>query len=294
MQRPEEISEESRMPSFPPPPPPPQDGDQRGPGPMNQEPAPPNNNSTDQSNNQNNNSQPSNKAEEEGPVSFDGGVNELKMNLRNMQNDHEEKLRVVKRGMDKWKQITIPVLRVLHWEKNWYAAALIGGNTVFFYLLRYCNMSVLSLLFGLGAVLALMDGMLPMLSKAFLEKQNWSPEDDKKFDQLCSCLLEMWDYAHESMGSLRNLRKQMPHLFTVGLCGLCLFGAVVSSKFNTAGSMYFLTTGMLLLPGICANKQRLTKMRVEVENALAHSAKGRVPAGKQQDAKREPPPPPVF
>ena len=154
-----------------PPPPPPPEREQRGHGPVNQEVNPPNNNNNNNNNDNNNNQAPN--QEEEGPVSFEGGVNELKMNLRNMQNDHEEKLRVVKCGMDKWKQITIPVLRVLHWEKNWYPAALIGGNTVFFYLLRYCNMSVLSVLFGLGAVLSTMDGMLPMLSKAFLEKQTW-------------------------------------------------------------------------------------------------------------------------
>lgn len=85
----------------------------------------------------------------------------------------EERLRAFKVSMVGWRPLALPVAHFLQWDQPYNPAIIVGANTLFFLLIWYLNLSVLSTLAVLGTVITFADGVIPVLSTTILDTSHW-------------------------------------------------------------------------------------------------------------------------
>jgi len=167
--------------------------------------------------------------------------------------NRQEKLRAMKACLEEWRPVSLHVAQFLEWQRPWYPAVLFGLNTVFFLLIWYLDLSVLSTLAVLGIFVTLADGVIPVLSTTVLAGE-WTAEQEKEYDVLCNRLMDIKQHGEDLLANAKRLKNQLPRCFSLGLCGIFIFLAIVFDKINNFFLMYLVTSCLIMLPGLFARQ----------------------------------------
>lgn len=79
-----------------------------------------------------------------------------------------------------------------------------------------------------------------------------SDAHEREYDALCARLYDFQSALGGLFAAMRRVKASLPRFFSIGLCGLFIAAAIVFDRINNFFLMYFLTTILLLSPGLQA------------------------------------------
>jgi len=164
----------------------------------------------------------------------------------------QEKLRAFKARLEDWRPLALPIVHFLEWRQPWNPAVLVGVNTLFFLLVWWLDLSVLSTLAVVGVLITLADGIVPILSATLFDTNAWTSQHEKEYDALCNRLLDLTKCTSGACTYLHGVKAQLPRVFSIGLCGVFIVLAIIFDRVNNFFLMYLLSTLLILAPGLQA------------------------------------------
>lgn len=87
--------------------------------------------------------------------------------------NRQEDVRALKAHLEDWRPIALHIVQFLEWHRPWYPAVLVAVNTVFFLLVWYFSLSILSTLAIVGTIITFADGIVPILSSTIFDSNAW-------------------------------------------------------------------------------------------------------------------------
>ena len=86
---------------------------------------------------------------------------------------YENEVQVLKRRLEGWKLILLPVNNLLEWEHRRDPIVIICLDTLVFGLMMYYNPSILTTVAVLGLVVLFFETVVPFLSNYFFKSTEW-------------------------------------------------------------------------------------------------------------------------
>ncbi|XP_023239837.1 ADP-ribosylation factor-like protein 6-interacting protein 1 [Centruroides sculpturatus] len=165
----------------------------------------------------------------------------------------QDQVKTLKRHLEGWREILLPVNSVLMWEKPFYPAILIGVTSFIFLLVWICEPSVLTTFALLGLLASILDYAVPLISASFFDANKWTGTEEQKFEDICrglvytrQCLQDIWDTS-------AHLKEAKPKVyFVVVLIGL-IFVAWIGSLVDNLFLTYLCVIQLVMLPGLKHN-----------------------------------------
>ncbi|XP_067136720.1 ADP-ribosylation factor-like protein 6-interacting protein 1 [Centruroides vittatus] len=165
----------------------------------------------------------------------------------------QDRVKTLKRHLEGWREILLPVNSVLMWEKSFYPAILIGVTSFIFLLVWICEPSVLTTFALLGLLASILDYAVPLISASFFDANKWTGTEEQKFEDICrglvytrQCVQDIWDTSAQ-------LKEAKPKVyFVVVLIGL-IFVAWIGSLVDNLFLTYLCVIQLVMLPGLKHN-----------------------------------------
>lgn len=162
----------------------------------------------------------------------------------------EVQIRKLKYGLENWKEIILGAKKVLIWEKQWYPAAILGGSTIFFTFLWLLSPSFLTTLSVFFLVLTICDGLIPTIASSVFNPEQWTGRNEQEFEEFCTNVIlykARIELSWAKYYKMKSTNRKMYFLLTTLGFGTL---AWIGTTFNNLLLSYFLTTIMMLYPGM--------------------------------------------
>ncbi|KAG7206539.1 hypothetical protein KM043_003882 [Ampulex compressa] len=164
--------------------------------------------------------------------------------------EKEKHMKRLKRKMECWREVILPLNSILLWDKTWYPGLILGLTTTIFLAIWILEPALLTSISICLLVLALVDYLVPTLAGKFCSADSWTGQKEKKLNEICQNLsvsilqLQMlWD-------SIAQARHQRPNLY-YGLTTVCLvLFAWIGNTINNLLLFYIAVNAILLSPGL--------------------------------------------
>lgn len=163
-------------------------------------------------------------------------------------------LEQVKHDLEGWREVLLPLNRLINWDRPFYPAIIVGLTTFIFMLIWYFEPSVLTTFSLIGLILTLIDFLVPIIGPTVLGRDKWTGVQEKQYEQICIRIHNFRYHVadfQETVSSLKNDRPKVYFLLVIGF--LALF-AWVGSKIDNLFLTYFILNLVLLLPGMRRHK----------------------------------------
>ncbi|XP_044755767.1 ADP-ribosylation factor-like protein 6-interacting protein 1 isoform X2 [Coccinella septempunctata] len=178
----------------------------------------------------------------------------------------ELKLQEVKNKLENWKEIIIPLYKILIWEKQWHPFAIAGVTTSIFLFIWLSDMSVLTIFSLLGLIITVSDYLVPIIVSSLMKPDSWTPQKEALLDTLCGEILIIKMKIELDCSTYCKLRESHPKMYVTltafALGMLAWFGNI----FNNLLIAYLLVTSILLLPG--AERTKVYSHIHEIQNRI--------------------------
>ncbi|KAK9890937.1 hypothetical protein WA026_012277 [Henosepilachna vigintioctopunctata] len=196
-----------------------------------------------------------------------------------MINTNDAKIKELRNSLDSWKEVIIPVYKILIWEKQWHPVAIIGATNAIFMFLWLSETNILTIISVFGLIVTLCDYLVPAVLNSFVKSDKWTPEKENLFDGICGEIVIYKTKLDVNCSTYCKMRVTNPKMyFTITTTSL-IFLAWIGNSINNMLLMYLGTTFLLLYPGIEYNgfserlKELTTKFLKEYVNPRFQSTK---------------------
>jgi hypothetical protein len=168
----------------------------------------------------------------------------------NEEKHTSEDLSKLKCSLEKYRELLLPLKKILEWEQNYYPAILVGVITVIFALVWYLEPSVLSTVCILGIILSVADYAIPTLLSSLFKSADWTVVQERQFDAICARLLNAQQHINDAKNWLRDLKANKPKMYLLLMIGvfslLAWFGSLIDNLLLT----YLFVVSLSLVPGL--------------------------------------------
>lgn len=196
--------------------------------------------------------------------------------LINLGSSSEEKgddLGKLKKSLEPYRELIIPIKKVLEWEQNYYPAIIVAVITLKFLLIWYIEPSVLTSICLTGIVVCTLDFALPPLTGLLFSSSDWDNARDEQYDSVCRRLLHAKQHFLSIVNYMVTTKQEKPKLYMAGMMGMfaCLawFGSIIDNLLLT----YLIVTGLALCPGVrkCGVLDKVCKQATDKISELKKS-----------------------
>lgn len=165
-------------------------------------------------------------------------------------NDLDKRVKKIKRDLEGWREVLIPLNSVLLWEKNWYPGMLIGITTSIFMLFWYLDPSVLTTISVVGLLTTLVDYLVPTLTSSICHPDNWTGIKERQLEEICRSLASVQAQAAHCFGLVSDTRQSRPNIYYASVVLTLVALAWIGSATNNLLLAYLIVTSLILLPGM--------------------------------------------
>ncbi|KAI0218220.1 ADP-ribosylation factor-like protein 6-interacting protein 1 [Lamellibrachia satsuma] len=182
------------------------------------------------------------------------------------EEQESSRLNGLKRDLEHYREILLPLNKVLEWEKPQYPAILIGIITLVFAIIWYLEPSVLTTFSLIGIVVSMVDFVIPLVSSYLFGSKEWTVVEERKFENICIRLLNAKTHLHNLKVMLSKMKMEKPKIYAVVLMAsfavLAWFGSLIDNLLLT----YIMVVFSVLVPGLRKHGilQKFTAMGMEV------------------------------
>jgi hypothetical protein len=161
-----------------------------------------------------------------------------------------EELSKLKRDLEGYRELLLPLNKVLEWEKNYYPAVLVGIVTFIFALIWYWEPSVLTSICLIGIIVSIFDFAVPTVNSYLFSSVEWTAVEERQFESICIRLLNAREHITDVKDWLMTLKADKPKIYLVVMLGIfavmAWFGSIIDNLLLT----YLIVVGASLIPGL--------------------------------------------
>lgn len=172
-----------------------------------------------------------------------------------MSYNYENEVQVLKRRLEGWKLILLPLNNLLEWEHRHDPAVIIGVDTFIFGLLMYYNPSVLTTVAVLGLVVLFLETVVPALTTYFFKSTEWDPVSESKYTRICERISNLQIHIWNARVKLDQLRREKQPLYFLIVSFFLVFCVYVGQSVDNFLLTYVAVLIVTLTPG--ARRRRL-------------------------------------
>jgi len=182
----------------------------------------------------------------------------------------------LKTDMESYRQLLIPINKVLEWEESHYPAILVGLITLLFALIWTMEPSVLTCFSLIGLVICLIDFVVPAVTTYFFATAEWSEVQEEQYEAICQRVLNFKAHIANAKNTLMDLKADKPKAYLLVMMGIFACTAWLGSLMDNLLLTYLMVLFIILLPGL--HKHGIIQ---KMTNSTAIVIKGLI-AGKEQ------------
>nr|CAD7392733.1 unnamed protein product [Timema cristinae] len=149
----------------------------------------------------------------------------------------DKRVKELKRELEGWREVILPLNSVILWENNLYPGLLAGVTTALFLLFWLLDPSLLTTVSVIGLVAALVDYLVPTLTASLSHPESWTGAKERKLEDICRALAiaEHQGFSYcKTFYDMRNTRPKMYYLSViVSLVFLAWLGNTVNNLLLT-------------------------------------------------------------
>ncbi|XP_049780628.1 ADP-ribosylation factor-like protein 6-interacting protein 1 [Schistocerca cancellata] len=164
--------------------------------------------------------------------------------------DQEKRVKKIKRDLEGWREVLIPLNSVLLWEKNWYPGMLFGITTTLFFLFWYLDPSVLTTISVVGLLTTLVDYLVPTLTASICHPDSWTGVKERQLEDICRSLASLQGQITHWICILSETRQSRPRLYYTSVVVALTFLAWLGNVMNNLLLTYILVTTIVMIPGL--------------------------------------------
>ncbi|KAH0956437.1 hypothetical protein HN011_000360 [Eciton burchellii] len=164
--------------------------------------------------------------------------------------DKEKHMKQLKRKMECWREIILPLNSILLWERSWHPGLIFGFITVIFCTIWILEPTMLTIISICLLTFALVDYFVPILTSVLCNTQSWTGQKEKKLIEICQNLSGTILQMQNTWISISKMRHDRPNIY-YGATILCLIlFAWIGNTVNNLFLLYIAVTVILLTPGL--------------------------------------------
>ncbi|XP_067673692.1 ADP-ribosylation factor-like protein 6-interacting protein 1 [Haliotis asinina] len=162
---------------------------------------------------------------------------------------HNE-LEELKKDLEGWREVLLPMTRLLNWDKPYHPAVILGVSTFIFALIWYFEPSVLTTFSLFGLIISLIDFLVPIVGPTLFASGSWTVVQQQQYEQICLRLMHARDHFINFKNAMGTLKVEKPKVYFILVMGILVVFAWVGSLFDNLFLTYFLLNIILLVPGL--------------------------------------------
>lgn len=167
--------------------------------------------------------------------------------------NEQELVKQVKRHLENWREILLPINSILVWEKPFYPGLISGAVTLLFLLLWYFEPSILTTFSILGIIVCVSDYTVPLVCANIFDPTKWTGTQERKFEEICKQLVQTRQQLLDYYAYLNSMRDTKPKLFFFSVLAALMCVAWIGNIFDNLLLTYFFVMAATLLPGVKHN-----------------------------------------
>lgn len=161
-----------------------------------------------------------------------------------------EKLERLKKDLEAYREVMLPINKVIEWEQTYYPVILVAAITLIFSIIWYLEPSVLTTVCLLGLLICALDLALPAISEKFLRPVEWTVVQERQFEAICQRILNAKTHITNAKEYLIQLKRNKPKPFLLMMMAafavLAWFGSLIDNLLLT----YLIVVWFVLVPGL--------------------------------------------
>lgn len=167
----------------------------------------------------------------------------------NTSSEKEKHMKQLKRKMECWREVVLPLNSILLWERPWYPALILGLTTTVFCMIWIVEPALLTLISLSLLVLALVDYFVPTIISIFCTADSWTGQKEKKLNEICHNLSEAILQLQSLWTSVVTMRNSRPNFYYGTIMIFLVLFAWLGNTINNLLLSYIAVNAILLTPG---------------------------------------------
>ncbi|XP_076289847.1 ADP-ribosylation factor-like 6 interacting protein 1 [Lasioglossum baleicum] len=186
--------------------------------------------------------------------------------------EREQHMKQLKRRMECWREVILPLNSILLWERSWYPGLIFGITSTIFFLIWMLEPAFLTIVSVSLLVLALIDYLVPPVTSFLCTPNGWTGQKEKKLNEICQNLSGTILQLQNLWASMLQTRSDRPHFYYAGIITSLIIYTWIGSTINNLLLFYIAVNAILLLPGLRHNGRAMSAITF-VREYLSHSKK---------------------
>ncbi|XP_041364470.1 ADP-ribosylation factor-like protein 6-interacting protein 1 [Gigantopelta aegis] len=162
----------------------------------------------------------------------------------------DDRLANIKKDMEGWREVLIPLNKLLNWEKPYYPAIIVGFTTFVFMLIWYFEPSVLTTFSLIGLFMCIIDFIVPMVGPMLYSNTQWTVVQEQEFEQICIRLWNAKVHFNNFKETMSQLKTEKPKVYFIVVMGMLILFAWIGSLFDNMLLTYLIVNVALLQSGL--------------------------------------------
>ncbi|GFO38744.1 ADP-ribosylation factor-like protein 6-interacting protein 1 [Plakobranchus ocellatus] len=193
----------------------------------------------------------------------------------------ENSLLEMKRDLEGWREVLLPLASLLRWDKPFYPAIIAGTISILFLCVWYSSMSAVTTLSLFFLIVGIFDFIVPHLGPAITGIKTWTGVEEEEFSYICEHISDTQQDIMDTWLGLSAMRQKNPKLFFFVTMGFLTCTAWIGNLIDNLFLTYLLVMFLFLLPGIRQNNMAnkylqpvfniLLKLRQDAKNRKKES-----------------------
>ncbi|XP_076176501.1 ADP-ribosylation factor-like 6 interacting protein 1 [Ptiloglossa arizonensis] len=186
--------------------------------------------------------------------------------------EREKHMKQLKRRMECWREVILPLNSILLWERSWNPGLIVGITSTIFFLIWVLEPALLTIISISLLVLALIDYLVPPLTSFLCTVNSWTGQKEKKLNEICQNLSVTILQLQSLWRSMLQTRNDRPHVYYAGIITCLIICTWIGSTINNLLLFYIAVNTILLMPGL-RHKGRAMSAITFVRDYLSHAKK---------------------
>ncbi|KZC07567.1 ADP-ribosylation factor-like protein 6-interacting protein 1 [Dufourea novaeangliae] len=158
-------------------------------------------------------------------------------------------MKQLKRQMECWREVILPLNSILLWERSWYPGLILGITSTIFFLMWVLEPAFLTIISVFLLVWALIDYLVPPVTSLLCTANGWTGQKEKKLNEICQNLSATILQLQSLWGSMIQIRNDRPNIYCAGIITCLVICMWIGSTINNLLLFYIAVNTLLLLPG---------------------------------------------
>lgn len=186
--------------------------------------------------------------------------------------EREKHMKQLKRRMECWREVILPLNSILLWERSWYPGLIVGITSTIFFLIWVLEPALLTIISVSLLVLALIDYLVTPLASFLCAVNSWTGQKEKKLNEICQNLSVTILQLQNLWRSMLQTRNDRPNIYYAGIITCLVICIWIGNTINNLLIFYIAVNVILLLPGL-RHKGRAMSAIAFVHDYVSHAKK---------------------